>query len=93
MLQVCQNNTLVSQLIISITLGILLSCMTSSLVVFAASALLIEGLLYYSVRGKGQMFSRLSLFFGYVFGWIIGRTVYSARTSVVSTEVDDELDL
>ena len=89
------GNTLLVQLIVSIVLGIVLSCLTVSAMSVVAFGVVTEALLYYSIKsgGKEGAFGRLCLFCGYLFGWILGRTVYGMKTVVVSKEVDKELGI
>ena len=88
-----ESSTLISQLVVSICIGVLLSCLTSSFILVIASSLIIEAFMYYSVRcdGRCNLFTRIAPLFGYVFGWILGRTAYGVTTYVVSEELDEKL--
>ena len=80
-----------SQIISSIILGIVLSCFTDSLILVVFVLILFEIAMYSCARhcNKWSIVTRIGVVYGYIFGWILGRTVFDMDPCFVSDSIDN----
>lgn len=82
------EQSLFYQIIYSIIVGIIFSCFSCSLVVVIFFSMIVEALTYATSRRRYLTHFRLAIIFGYIFGWILGRTVFEQEFCLVSWEFD-----
>lgn len=93
MLESClcsSEQTLFYQIIYSVIIGIIFSCFTCSLAVLFFFSVLAEALTYSLSRRRYLVHLRVGIIFGYVFGWLLGRTVFEQEFCLVSWDFDQK---
>lgn len=82
-----------SQVIIAIVIGMLLSCVGNSSIMLLIMFSIVLEIAYYcyycpNMIYKWSIFVRAGVFFGYIYGFIIARTVYDKDFCFFSEDVD-----
>lgn len=82
------DQTLFYQIIYSVIIGVIFSCFTCSLAVLLFFSMLVEAFTFGMSKSKYLLHLRLGIICGYIFGWILGRTVFEQEYCIVSWEFD-----
>ena len=91
MLESClcsSDQTLFYQIVYSVVIGIIFSCFTCSLAVLLFFSVLMEAFSCAVSRRRYEAHLRIGIIFSYIFGWILGRTVFEQEYCFVSWEFD-----